>query len=574
MAEDKGDLGDVGARRLPVWVELFRAFHIAIDYRKVVLAALGLLAMSVGWWLLSEAFYQAQKTAPDWKSGAYGGEDKAKEWARFKIDRAKWNLMYEGAGPDPIVADANDLATTPEEFDQIRSEIDAGHREFEVNGRVVQAYDKPYGRLRTLPWFEDRGPNPYLLVTGQAGHVTSNGTVRDYPWERGQFWDWLVTKQIPFLIEPLIKLLRPVVYLLRDNAGFWNCLYFALALGWALAVWALFGGAVTRMAAVEAARREKPGIGEALRFTVARYVSFLSAPLIPLGFIVVILVFWIVFGLLHMIPLFGEVVVDTLGWFLVLGAGIVAALVLVGLSGWPMMYATLSAEGSDAFDALSRSYSYVYQSPWRYIWYCLVSLAYGAVVVFFVVFMGSLAVYLGKWGISQTPGITASGRSPDYLFVYAPRSLGWRNLLLNRSPALLPDGSVAPAYFNDFHFWNYVGAVTVGGFWLYAFFLLVVGFAYSYFWSASTLVYLLMRRHVDDTELDEVYLDEEEADDLYQAPYGGAPAAAPGGGTTPLAVVEPPPASTPSVGSTPTATRSEPAPGTSGPAAPTEPAAP
>src|SRR5690349_5585348 len=80
MAEDKGDLGDIGARRLPVWVELFRAFHIAIDYRKVVLAALGLLAMSVGWWLLSEAFYQAQKTPPDWKSGAYGGEDKAKEW--------------------------------------------------------------------------------------------------------------------------------------------------------------------------------------------------------------------------------------------------------------------------------------------------------------------------------------------------------------------------------------------------------------------------------------------------------------------------------------------------------------
>lgn len=573
MAEDKVDLRDVSARQLLPWAELFRAFHIAIDYRKVLLAALGLLAMSVGWWLLSEAFYQAQKTPPDWKSGAYSGEDQAKAWARFKADRAKWDLMYEAAGPDPLLADANDLATTPGEFDEIRSQIDAGRQEFEVNGRLVRVYQKPYGRLRTLPWFEDRGPNPYLLVTGQAGHVAPGGTLGDYPWERGRFWDWLLTKQVPFLIEPLVKLLRPVVYLLQDNAGFWNCLYFTLALLWSLAVWALFGGAVTRMAAVEAARREKTGIGEALRFTLARYLSFLSAPLIPLAFVVVILLFLIVFGLFHMIPLFGEVVVDTLGWFLVLGAGIVAALVLAGLAGWPMMYATLSAEGSDAFDALSRSYSYVYQSPWRYIWYCLVSLAYGAVVVFFVVFMGSLAVYLGKWGISQTPWISTAGRSPDYLFVYAPRSLGWRELLLHRSPALTADGTIEPGFFRDFHFWNYVGAVTVGGFWLYSFFLLVVGFSYSYFWSASTIIYLLMRRHVDDTELDEVYLEEEEADDLYQAPYGGAAPSPPATGATPLTVVEPPGAG-PTAPAAASSARVEPATGASGPPTPPETAAP
>ena len=43
-------------------------------------------------------------------------------------------------------------------------------------------------------------------------------------------------------------------------------------------------------------------------------------------------------------------------------------------------------------------------------------------------------------------------------------------------------------------------------------FLLVVGFGYSYFWSASTIVYILMRRYVDDTEMDEVYLEDDEPD--------------------------------------------------------------
>ena len=88
------------------------------------------------------------------------------------------------------------------------------------------------------------------------------------------------------------------------------------------------------------------------------------------------------------------------------------AVVLVGLVGWPMMYATISAEGSDSFDAISRSYSYVYQSPWHYIWYSLVAIGYGAVVVFFVGFMGSTIVYLGKWGVSQTPFIEKADRDP------------------------------------------------------------------------------------------------------------------------------------------------------------------
>ncbi len=110
------------------------------------------------------------------------------------------------------------------------------------------------------------------------------------------------------------------------------------------------------------------------------------------------------------------------------------AVVLIGLLGWPLMNPTISAEGSDSFDALSRSYSYVFQAPWHYLWYTTVALAYGAVLVFFVGLMGSLMVYLGEWGVSQAPFLSssnpASDREPTYLFVNAPTSFGWRDLLL------------------------------------------------------------------------------------------------------------------------------------------------
>ena len=207
-----------------------------------------------------------------------------------------------------------------------------------------------------------------------------------------------------------------------------------------------------------------------------------------------------------------------------------------------MIQCTLSAEGSDSFDALSRSYSYVLQKPWSYIWYAAVALAYGAVVVFFVGLMGSLTIYLAKWGVSQ---LTAKYADPSYMFVWAPTSFGWRQLLLQGTP--YEDGQTFPWSF------NVIGAFLISV-WLYLMFLLIIGFAYSYFWSASTMIYLLMRRKVDDTEMDEVYLEEEDSEEPYSttAPSStAAPAAA--GSTPPVQLVEPPTLRQPATAATTTA---------------------
>jgi len=42
--------------------------------------------------------------------------------------------------------------------------------------------------------------------------------------------------------------------------------------------------------------------------------------------------------------------------------------------------------------------------------------------------------------------------------------------------------------------------------------MLAVGFLYSYFWTASTCIYLLLRRDADATEMDEVFLEDDDVE--------------------------------------------------------------
>ncbi len=306
-------------------------------------------------------------------------------------------------------------------------------------------------------------------------------------------------------------------------------------------MWGFFGGVITRMAIVQIAGKEGGGLRDSVRFVKSRYLSYFSSPIVPILLIFAVVAGCIFFGFFHMIPLFGDILVDGLFWWVPLGAGFVMALLVVGLVGYPLMYTTLSAEGSDTFDALSRSYNYVYESPWSYIWYSFVAVVYGAVVVFFVVFMSSLMVYLGKWGVGQTFWTQASNRSPEYLFVYSPTSFGWQELMLQGSPAAvepnpnyrhaMPDGSGKPdmreyvpknqpdndEYMKSYHWYEHAGAGMVA-FWMTLFFMLMLGFSYSYFWTASSMIYLLMRKKVDEVEVDEIYTEEEDFEEPVAPP--------------------------------------------------------
>jgi hypothetical protein len=106
--------------------------------------------------------------------------------------------------------------------------------------------------------------------------------------------------------------------------------------------------------------------------------------------------------------------------------------------------------------------------------------------MFFVVFFANLLVYLSGWAVSWG----ASSEVVADLFSRAPE--GWRAMFG-------PAGDVTRG--------RQVGAFLVS-LWLYGIVLLMWGFVYSYFWTASTILYYLLRREVDATDMDEVYLEE------------------------------------------------------------------
>ena len=310
--------------------------------------------------------------------------------------------------------------------------------------------------------------------------------------------------------------------------GIWNFLFgyprwlfhnhpvFAMLFtAWYLVIWSIFGGAISRIAAVHVARDEKISVRQALRFSISKVLSFLFAPLIPLLIILVIGVVVSATGWLLMTTKLP--IVMGLIFFLALLAGFIMTLVALGtLGGFNLMFPTVAVEGSDSFDAISRSFSYVFARPWRMLWYTLVALVYGGIAYLFVRFFLFVMLTLTHFFVGWWLGPTAS----QY----------W-----NGSPSIWP----APTWDNLTYTIDYVHlkgiddlAAGLISFWVYLAIGLLGAFAISFYFSANTIIYYLMRREVDATELDDVYVEESE-DEFGEPVPAAATSANAGAGTGP-----------------------------------------
>ena len=97
------------------------------------------------------------------------------------------------------------------------------------------------------------------------------------------------------------------------------------------------------------------------------------------------------------------------------------AVLLVGmLAGWPLMWATVSVEGTDAFDAISRTYSYVYQRPARYLFYLFVAVVIGMVAWQVVALFEQATLSLSQWAVSW-----GSGQENSHTCSAASRRVFW-----------------------------------------------------------------------------------------------------------------------------------------------------
>lgn len=269
----------------------------------------------------------------------------------------------------------------------------------------------------------------------------------------------------------------------------------------ALAVTSVAGGALCRIAALQFAQGEKPGLTESLRFSVRRFTSFFAAPLTPVIIMLCMGLLIFLVGLVGNIPRVGELIVG-LGMPWVLLLGFLTAIVAVGaIVGFGLMFPAVAYDGSDCFDSISRSFSYVYAQPARMIFYSAVAAVYGGicyVVVRFFVFLMLWITHcflrLGIWTSSSTEGVnklTAIWPAPE-----------WMRLLHLPDPA--PAGST--------ELWAsrliYLFVVVVIG--------LMASFIISFYFSANTVIYSLMRNRVDRTALNDIctHFDEAETETL------------------------------------------------------------
>ena len=285
----------------------------------------------------------------------------------------------------------------------------------------------------------------------------------------------------------------------------------------ALATCSLFGGAIHRICAVHFAREEKISAGQALKFSIAKFPNFVTAPLIPLA---------VIFGLGALI-LLGGFLLGSWGGGILMGILLPVALILgmfiafmaIGLiAGGPLMFPTIAVEGSDSFDAISRSFSYVFAKPWRSALYGLAALVYGVVTYLFV----RVFVYITLCGTQW----------------FARGGVGWGGDALGPDADKIDVIWAAPqfdALWGQFNWYamgpmETIGAVLIG-FWTFLLAAMVAAYLLSYVASSTTAIYYLLRRDVDSTDLDDVYV--EEADEQeFPAPQA-IPAEAPESTETP-----------------------------------------
>ena len=160
-----------------------------------------------------------------------------------------------------------------------------------------------------------------------------------------------------------------------------------------------------------------------------------------------------------------------------------------------LLYPTIAVEGADSFDAMSRSFAYVYARPWRLAFYTVTSLVYGVVTFLFVSFAVFLILFLTHtfvgWGmdlfgahygaLSGVPALETMWPTPQFMNLAA--RVNWYVLSW-------------PEFFGALllHFWLYLLISGIGA------------YVISYYFSSHTIIYLLLRRSVDGQNLREVCL--------------------------------------------------------------------
>lgn len=266
----------------------------------------------------------------------------------------------------------------------------------------------------------------------------------------------------------------------------YSLIFFAIV----LAAMSLAGGAICRIAAMQFARGERPGLTAAVRFSVRKFPSFFTAPITPMIIILVLGAVIMLLGLWGNIPVVGELSVGLLLPFAFAAAAIIAVIAIGTLAGFSLMFPTIAYEDAECFDAISHSFSYVYAKPWRAGFYMVVAFVYGAIGYVFVRFFAFLLLWI------------------TYAFLQAGFMRENEKLHAIWQEPTFGDLLGVIAATGD---WSTSAAVFLVYFWALIVVGLVVAFVISFYFSASTIIYALLRKRVDLIPIEDIYTYPEDA---------------------------------------------------------------
>jgi hypothetical protein len=258
--------------------------------------------------------------------------------------------------------------------------------------------------------------------------------------------------------------------------------YYLFGSLWTVAIWSFVGLAICRVSLLRLTRGEHAGLDDAFEFSVDHWARAIGAVLAPLMAVAGLCIPTFLIGLLMGFDL-GLLVIG-IAWFLVVAISIVMGILLLGLMfGWPLMIASVACEGQTSFDSLTRSFAYVFQRPFHYLFYAILAMVFGGVCWLVVASVADGMVGLTFWSVSWGANIADAGRV-DVIFDGPP---------LNEEGVSTESQSM------------YVGRMAIS-FWNAVIKSLAAAFLYGMFWCLASAIYLLLRHDVDESEMDEIFV--------------------------------------------------------------------
>jgi hypothetical protein len=314
-------------------------------------------------------------------------------------------------------------------------------------------------------------PGEWLQTAERTSSLRAAKLILHEPFEFGR--TLFSESSARLMLAPEVTVLEPALTLFQSGNSITKLAWNITLILWALLVWSIIGGALARMTALQFAKRERISIRQALRFSTRQTFSYLIAPGLPLGGIGVLLLFNVVLALIGSVPVAGGPILGVL-WGLVLFISFLMTMMLIGIvAGWPLMIAAISTEDSDGFDGLSRSFGYLVDRPWYTLLLAGVALLAGMVGWFMLNVIMELTVHLATWSVS----------------------VGY----LGSTELQLPEAASTTFHQPG----TRTAAESLIEFWMQLFAGLLAGYGPSFFFCAVTVIYFLVRRSDDGTELGE-----------------------------------------------------------------------